>query len=146
MRKILSNIINKETILYLVFGIGTTIVNFVSFAISNSIMGKEYYLISNVISFVAATGFAFVTNKIWVFESTGKKILTWLKELVSFVTARIATFIIIEEIGLWFMVQVVAVGEMQILGFDGIMLAKIFLAFVAVLVNYILSKFVFKKK
>lgn len=147
MKKVISRFVNRETIMYLIFGVGTTIVNFGSFTICQKIIGQEYYLISNIVSFIVATGFAFVTNKLWVFGSKGRGVKTWLRELISFVMARITTFAIVEELGLWLMVNIVDVGRIKFYGVNGILLAKIFLAFAAVLVNYVLSKvYVFSKK
>lgn len=147
MNKIYKMIMNRETFLYLVFGVGTTIVNFLSFAICQSMLGDTYYLISNIISFVCATVFAFVTNKQWVFESKEWKVSVVFRELVTFVSARIASFLIVEELGLFLMVKVLNVDRIQLLSINGILLAKIFLAFTAVIVNYVLSKiYVFKQR
>jgi len=75
----------KEVLLYLFFGVLTTIVSFVSFYFSSEIF-KIHYLISNVISWIFAVGFAYVTNRIWVFESKTKGIKSILKEMLTFVT------------------------------------------------------------
>ena len=74
MKKKIEKIINKETILYIFFGVWTTIVNFGSFVIFEKFFGSEYYLIANVGSFICATLFAFITNKYFVFESHSWKI------------------------------------------------------------------------
>jgi len=108
-------------------------------------MGRQYYLLSNVFSFIAATLFAFITNKQFVFESKEWKAGIVIKEAISFVSARIGTFLLVEELGLLFAVQVIQVGRFQFYLLDGILIAKIILAFTAVLLNYILSKyFIFK--
>ena len=139
--------INKEFILYLIFGVLTTIVNFGSFAIFQTILGKEFYLISNVISFVCATTFAFITNKQYVFE---KKCWYWeivIKEAIEFVSARIGTFLVIEELGLLIAVKTIEEIQIEDWPIDGILFSKIILAFLAVLANYILSKFwIFRTK
>ena len=139
--------INKEFILYLIFGVLTTIVNFGSFAIFQTILGKEFYLISNVISFVCATTFAFITNKQYVFE---KKCWYWeivIKEAIEFVSARIGTFLVIEELGLLIAVKTIEEIQIEDWPIDGILFSKIILAFLAVLENYILSKFwIFRTK
>ena len=59
-------ILNKETFLYLIFGILTTIVNIVSFFLFNKLFD---YKLSNIIAFILAIVFAYITNKIYVFES-----------------------------------------------------------------------------
>ncbi len=138
--------INRETELYLVFGVLTTVVNFGTYLVFDWLLGQDYYLISNILSFVFATMFAFVTNKKFVFQSEIWKWELVIKEAVSFVSARIGTFVVVEEIGLWIAVHFLKINMIHVFYLDGILLAKILLAFVAVLVNYILSKFfIFKK-
>lgn len=141
MKNLYKWIINRETISYLIFGVMTTIVNFGTFIIFNHIFGNTYYLLSNIFTFVIATLFAFVTNKQFVFKS---KVWVWktlIREFLSFIAARIGTFLIIEEAGLWIAVEFFNADRYHLLFLNGILLSKIFLAFLAVLVNYILSKF-----
>ena len=141
MKNLYKWIINRETISYLIFGVMTTIVNFGTFVIFNHIFGNTYYLLSNVFTFIIATLFAFVTNKQFVFKS---KVWVWktlIREFLSFTAARIGTFLIIEEAGLWIAVEFFNADRYHLLFLNGILLSKIFLAFLAVLVNYILSKF-----
>ena len=64
--------INRETILYVVFGVLTTVVSYVVGLLCYYTLPLEaalLNLVSNGISWVAAVAFAFVTNKIFVFES-----------------------------------------------------------------------------
>ena len=146
-RMIVQKILNKETILYLVFGVGTTMVNFLSFALSQKVLGEDRYLLSNIFSFIMATGFAYITNKQWVFESKEWSLSICLKEAVTFVSTRISTFFFIEELGLLFFVKILKVNKLTVLQINGIMIAKIILAFVAVLANYVLSKwYVFNRR
>ena len=66
MKTLIKKFVNKETIVYLIFGILTTAVNYFVFWIFNS-MFKVPVLIANVIAFIVAVIFAFITNKIFVF-------------------------------------------------------------------------------
>ncbi|WP_138261911.1 GtrA family protein [[Clostridium] hylemonae] len=145
MKRLQSILVNKEPFFYIVFGALTTLVNFIVFIGFNSILGRHYYWLSNVFSFIAATLFAFITNKQFVFESKewGAKIV--MKEAISFVSARIGTFLLVEELGLLLAVQVIEVGRFHFSFLDGVLIAKIILAFMAVLLNYILSKFIIFK-
>ena len=146
MKKIFKQIANRETLSYLIFGIMTTIVNFGAFIVFNQIFGERYYLLSNIFTFIIATLFAFVTNKQFVFQSRTWAWNTLITELLSFTAARVGTFLIIEEAGLWIAVEFLNAGRYRFLFLSGILLAKISLAFLAVLVNYILSKcFICKK-
>lgn len=146
MKKIFKQIANRETLSYLIFGVMTTIVNFGAFIVLNQIFGERYYLLSNIFTFIIATLFAFVTNKQFVFQSRTWAWNTLITEFLSFTAARVGTFLIIEEAGLWIAVEFLNAGRYRFLFLSGILLAKISLAFLAVLVNYILSKcFIFKK-
>lgn len=145
-RKVLEKIINRETKLYILFGIMTTIVNFGSYIVFDKFLGEDYYLVSNIFSFIIATIFAFITNKLFVFQSMVWEWQIVMKELISFVVARIGTFVIIEEMGLWILVYFLKVNKVQILFLNGTLLAKIALSIFAVLLNYILSKFLIFKK
>ena len=140
----------KEQIVYIFFGALTTAVNLIVFHLFDKLLGKDDYLISNIVAWFASVAFAYVTNKIWVFESRnwGKKAL--LKEILSFVSARIFSFIV-EEFGLYLLVDCLSMRDysLSVLGFDvyGSMIAKVVLAVVVVILNYIFSKFVvFRKK
>ena len=59
----------KEIITYVLFGVLSTIVNFGAFYIFNLILGSSFYLATNIIAWFFAVAFAYVTNKLWVFES-----------------------------------------------------------------------------
>ena len=74
----------EEVILYVVFGGLTTLVNFVSFWVFNKILGEKFYLVSNVIAWFISVVFAYVTNKLWVFESKSWAFKILLKEVPEF--------------------------------------------------------------
>ena len=140
----------KELIIYVVFGGLTTVVNLLMFTVCGMAFGDEKYLISNVIAWFVAVVFAYVTNKLWVFESKSWNVKVLLKEVPSFFAARIASFLI-EEIGLYVFVDLLSFNELsvKILSFEieGELIAKVALAVVVVVLNYIFSKCViFKKK
>ena len=65
--------LDKELFWYVVFGTLTTIVNIVVY------FALEYigvnYIISNIIAWFLSVLFAYVTNRIWVFESKSPDIL-----------------------------------------------------------------------
>ncbi len=125
----------KEVLLYLFFGVLTTIVSFVSFYISSEIF-KIHYLISNVISWIFAVGFAYVTNRIWVFESETKGIKSILKEILTFVNCRLLSGAI-EMITLFILVDIFIIGSMY---------AKIFTQVIVVILNYVFSKLIIFKE
>lgn len=140
----------KEVITYVIFGVLTTVVNFVAFRACEIVLGNDLYLLSNIIAWAVAVAFAYITNKIWVFESKSFKPGVVLKEIGSFTAARLFS-LAIEEGGLLLFVEVFGFGKfgMTVLGFTvtGQMISKIILAVVVVILNYFFSKYIiFKKK
>lgn len=139
----------KELITYGIFGVATTVVNFVSFKLASILLGEDLYLLSNIIAWVVSVIFAYITNKLWVFESKSLKPEVVFKELVSFFAARGFSFIV-EELGLFLLVDVARLSDYQltVLSFNisGTMISKILVAFVVVIINYFFSKlFIFRK-
>jgi len=150
--KMIKNLIikYKELIIYVIFGGLTTVVNLGVFYAVGMLLGDDKYLITNVIAWFAAVVFAYVTNKIWVFESKSWNAKVLLKEIPSFFAARVFSFVI-EEAGLYFFVDILSFNKysINILSFEfgGELIAKALLAVVVVVVNYVLSKLViFRKK
>lgn len=140
----------EEVILYVVFGGLTTVVNFVSFWIFSQILGEKLYLVTNVIAWFISVVFAYVTNKIWVFDSKSWAIKVLAKEVPEFFAARLFS-LVVEEAGLWLFVDIMNFGEFSftLLGFEitGQLIAKVILAVVVVILNYFFSKFIiFAKK
>ena len=153
----------KEIIMYIIFGVLTTLVNwavywvlikaFGSAAENETVLfvlfGKTitmeilYIFIANFIAWVAGVIFAFVTNKIWVFESKSWKLAIALKEFWLFVVARLITGVLE-----WFGVPLlVAMGLNQSLfGAEGFV-AKLVVSVIVVILNYVFSKLIiFRKK
>ncbi|MBQ7957544.1 MAG: GtrA family protein [Clostridia bacterium] len=151
MKKIRDLIIKyKELILYVFFGGLTTLVNFAAFKFFNVVLGEERYLISNVIAWFVSVVFAYITNKLFVFESRTWQTKKICKEIFSFFTARVFSFII-EEAGLFCLVDLMGFDKyrLDIFGFvlGGKMISKIILAVIVVILNYFFSKLVvFRKK
>lgn len=139
----------REIIVYVIFGGLTTVVNLVVFALVGMLLGNERYLITNVIAWFAAVVFAYITNKIWVFESKSWSGRVLLKEIPSFFAARVFSFVL-EEVGLYVFVDLFSFNKLstQVLSFEigGEFIAKVFLAVIVVVVNYVLSKLVIFRK
>lgn len=137
----------REIILYIIFGVLTTAVSFVSYGILTKLIQMQSEIagiaVSNVISWICAVLFAFVTNKIWVFESRTGELKAVLSELWKFVAARLLTGAL-EWFGVPFLVYI---GLNQtVFGIKG-MLSKLTVSVAVVILNYVFSKiFVFGKK
>ncbi len=139
----------KELLLYLVFGVSTTVVNFLAFALFQIPLGEDLYLLTNGLAWLAAVVFAYITNKLWVFESKSWQPAVLWREIPSFLGARVLSFVI-EEVGLLVLVEWLGFASfsMTLLGvtLSGTMLAKLLLAVIVVVLNYLFSKlFIFKK-
>ena len=120
----------KEVLLYLFFGVLTTVVSIGSYAFFNVTLGINE-LIANV-----AVLFAFFTNRIWVFAAPTKTVEEFMKQLVSFAGGRVLTLVIEEIILLVFITM---------LHFNS-MLIKFIAQVVVIILNYVISKLlVFRK-
>lgn len=143
--KLIRRLFSKEVILYLVFGVLTTVVNMVVFGALGKLDVNHH--IANVTAWIAAVAFAFVTNKLFVFESKSMQPKVLLKEIATFSGARLLT-LGIEEAGLFIMIDMLHLDEpltTQLVG--GKMIVKILLAVIVVVLNYVFSKvIIFKKK
>lgn len=125
----------KEVIHYLIFGGLTTLVNFIVYFTVKWVGIEEW--ISNAIAWVIAVAFAYITNKIFVFESKTTEKKEILKEISSFFACRAFSGVL--DIGLFWLL-------VDRLGFNDI-IVKIILQIIVILLNYIFSKlWVFKKK
>ena len=152
----------KEIITYIIFGVLTTIVSWGSYTVFvhlfKAVLPNEdvRIAVSNVLSWIAGVAFAYVTNKLWVFESKSWKPSLVIKEIVAFVASRGITGVIeivcvpllaktgfdnpfyhlVEKLGL----------SAKILFTDGIY-SKIALSVIVVVLNYVFSKLiVFRNK
>ena len=135
LKLLFAKLLNRETISYLIFGVITTGINIGIYQLCRTV--HIVYWISTIIAWVIALIFAFVTNKIFVFESTNMQPGIILKEAVTFVTSRLVSGLC--DFG--FMVFAVEIIHMD----DFI--AKIITNVFVVVINYLFSKLVvFKKK
>lgn len=145
MREKIGKYLNRETVSYLIFGVLTTVINYIVFWIFLRLLGDSAALVANVVAFIAAVAFAFVTNKLYVFESKSWKRDVVKRELASFIGARLLTFFL-EEAGLFVAANLLHLGDHTIFGVDGIMISKLFLNVLVIIGNYILSKWIIFKK
>ncbi len=155
IQEILKKLINRETVTYLIFGVLATAVNFGIFKLADTALEKAFTtdltLLTNFIAWVGSVIFAYVTNKLFVFESKSWKKNVIAKEIPSFIGARVFS-LGVEELGLLVFITWLGFDSfvLEILpGFalGGKMLVKIALAVIVVVMNYVFSKFIiFKNK
>ncbi len=157
----------REIILYIIFGVITTFSNWLTYAVMVRLFkvdlstvkvegnivyavfhgssGKNITLlfIANLIAWAVGVVVAFVSNKLWVFESKSWKPKTVMKEASGFTAARLATGVLE-----WFGIPALILAGMNqsFLGIEGFP-AKILVSVVVVIANYVFSKFlIFRKK
>lgn len=137
--------LKKESVSYLFFGVLTTIVNYTIFVVGLSLTNEKKVLLVNMIAFVGATLFAYVTNKIFVFRSMEWKMQQIISELGKFVGARVFS-LCVEQVGLYISSEFLHLQRFSIISINGLVIVKVVLSFVSVLLNYFASKFIVFKK
>lgn len=135
INKLIKKLLDRDVILYIIFGILTTLVNFVTFYILNSLM-KVNANISNLVAIPLAILFAYFTNRKWVFHTQAKGFKENFNEFCKFITGRAVTMII-EFFGcmLLFMIPIPEI------------VSKLIVSVIIVILNFFISKFfAFKQK
>jgi len=137
MQKIKELIIKyKSIILYLIFGVLTTVVSILLYAFCTRILSFGYY-ISNIISWIGSVTFAYFTNRGIVFESKAETIKNRLKEFIMFYVSRILT-LLLETLLLKIGIDFIHIDDL---------IVKIIANIMVIIMNYVFSKFiVFKNK
>ena len=165
LKQLMQNKKFQEVFWYFVFGVLTTVVNLVAFTVLDkcfdvkwpvSIFGFDldlYIVFVNVVAWVVAIVFAYITNKKFVFKTKGNVV----REFFSFVAARLFTLFAF-EIGLFTLGIMVMENAFKmpqddlwfsIFGFNvtNKYIIKGFISVFVVVANYFFSKiFIFKKK
>lgn len=120
--------IDRELVLYVVFGAFTFFVNIITYFIFEDLLGINY-LISNILAWFFSVLFAYITNRIWVFESKSPEIL---KEMSLFFGGRIFSGAV--DTGLMYLfIDVLAIGDL---------ISKIVVQIIVIILNYIFSKLI----
>ena len=125
----------RDIIVYLVFGVLTTVVNYIIYLPCYNGLGLSGS-ISNAIAWVGAVTFAYLTNKPFVFQSYDWSAKTVIPELTKFVGCRVGSGVL--ETAIIFL-------TVDWLGWNGNVM-KLLTSVLVVVLNYIGSKLlVFKK-
>lgn len=138
-RRTMKDLFNKyrEIIMYLIFGVLTTVVSLVTYyLLVYTILNPNNAIqlqLANIISWIASVTFAYLTNRSIVFQSKNKN---KLKEAGNFVVTRLATLVID--------MLIMFVGVTLLKGNDKLL--KLISQVIVIVSNYVFSKlFVFKK-
>ena len=129
---------NEELWNYLIVGVLTTVVSLsIYFICTETFLDPTNEIelqIANVISWVFAVSFAYITNRVYVFKSKSKEIV---KEATTFVSSRILS-LLLDMLTMFIIVSVLHFNDK---------IGKIVTQVLVTVANYILSKmFVFKKR
>lgn len=125
-----------DILTYLIFGVLTTLVNYAVYLPVYNLLGLSAS-VSNMLSWVVAVAFAYLTNKPFVFKSHDWSKETVIPELTKFVSCRIASGA---------METVILLLAVDILGWNG-NIWKLLTQVMVVVLNYVFSKLiVFRKK
>lgn len=141
----------REIIAYLFWGVMTTLVSWLSYALFelllHAVPGELFGValsiqLANILSWICAVLFAYVTNKLWVFESRSWELSLVWPEFIKFLSARAATGVL-EVVGVPLLVRLGL--DQTLFGREGFV-AKILVSVVVIVLNYILSKLIVFRK
>ena len=118
-----------DIVSYLFFGVLTTVVNYIFYLPCYNLLSFSA-AISNMIAWIAAVAFAYLTNKPFVFRSHDWSAKTVIPELTKFVGARIASGVL--ETGIIFL-------TVDLLCWNGNVM-KLVTSVLVVIINYVASK------
>ncbi len=133
--KIEEKFLTVEIVLYIIFGILTTIVNIGSFALLSSLVNLEEN-IANAIAIVLAVLFAYFTNKDLVFNSKAKNLKEKILEFFKFILGRAFTMVI-ELIGFYLLFNLIGIPKL---------ISKTLVTVIVIILNFFISKFFAFKK
>ena len=120
--------LDRELVLYVVFGAFTFLVNIVTYFLFESVMGINY-LVSNVLAWFFSVLFAYITNRTWVFESKSPEIL---KEMSLFFGGRIFSGVV-DTVLIYLFIDVLVLGNT---------FSKIVVQIIVIVLNYVFSKLI----
>lgn len=119
----------KEVILYLVFGGLTTLINIVVYAVCAHLSPMST-VASTTVAWIISVLFAYITNKIFVFESKTEDLGALARECISFIGCRLATGIM--DIAIMYV-------SVDMFGLND-MVMKIASNILVIILNYLFSK------
>lgn len=120
--------LEKELLSYVIFGVLTTIVNIIVFLFFTKICNVNY-IISNILAWILSVLFAYITNRIWVFESKNSN---FFKEMALFFSGRLFSGAVDTGLMILF-IDILTVGEV---------ISKIIIQIIVVVLNYMISKLI----
>lgn len=136
MEKIIRKVCTRETMLYIIFGALTTLINIVV----STILVKTFQVEGNLastIGIIVSIIFAYFTNRKMVFNSTAETAKEKWKEFLKFILGRSFTMVI-EMAGVFLLYTVLGIEYV---------ITKVTITVIVVILNFFISKFfAFKSK
>lgn len=129
IKTLANKFLTREVIFYAIFGVLTTLVNFLSFYILTRLNVDEN--LSNIIAILLAVLFAFFTNRKLVFNSSAVTFKESFREFYKFMIGRAATMII-EACGFFLLFNIIGIQEY---------ISKFVITVIVVILNFFVSKF-----
>lgn len=126
MKKLMEKLLSRQVILYLLFGVLTTLVNILFYIFFADIL-QINYLVGNVLAWFLSVVFAYITNRIWVFESESEKILL---EFSLFIGGRIFSGFL-DTLLLFIFVSLMSINDI---------ISKIVIGVIVIIINYLVSR------
>ncbi len=139
IKKLWNFMTSPEMVSYIIFGVLTTAVNIVSFGLLRPVIRFNAYwdvIVVNTIAWILSVAFAFITNKLFVFKSKSFEKKLFMRELTTFVEARLFS-LVVDTLGMYLLINVLYWNDW---------VSKIIMNVIVVVINYILSKLVIFKK
>ena len=121
----------ESVLLYLIFGVLTTLVNFAAYHICYTKL-QFPNLVSNTIAWILSVLFAFITNKIWVFKNSKRDMGSIIKFYLTYMSTWLLSALL-----LYIWVEKMGISDK---------IAPVINVFITTPINYLLNKYwVFKK-
>lgn len=125
-----TKILTKEVILYVLFGILTTIINIGTFYILTNFFNTNENL-ANISAIILAVLFAYISNRKLVFNSTASSFKEKIIEMFKFFLARLFTMVI-EFFGFILLFNILHIPSLY---------SKTLITIIVIITNFFLSKF-----
>ncbi|MBR3133511.1 MAG: GtrA family protein [Clostridia bacterium] len=133
---------HREGMRYLIFGALATVVNIIVYVVCAHVFFVNLddtlkVNLSNGTAIVLSILFAYLTNKLWVFETKTENLKDLFREFSSFISCRVVTALL--DLGLMQL-------TVNVFKWNDILM-KILVNLIVILLNFVFSKlFIFKKK
>lgn len=133
---IIKKVLTKEVIMYIIFGVLTTLVNLIISFVLEGLLNVDGAWAS-AIGIICSVLFAYFTNRKWVFNTKAKGFKENFNEFIKFILGRAVTMVI-EQGGVVIFYSIMNLPFMPV---------KLSLTIIVIILNFFFSKFfAFKEK